>query len=218
MPTLKFTAEYPDHYGKKVAKVEQVKNKLGMFKIGVFVTGKDWQQKTEYQIEVEYPGDGGNMTSTRKFSSVPEAITYAKKAIAEEVSKHEAEVREAKKSPKQKSTEKLRKKLQFFRDRGADLPTAKKLLRAEDIAEEKGWEFVWEDEPGDWNDFLGDQDKIEDIESVMDVVLKDENGRVLESMGGITFAKRSSTRDNQDYGRYLQAELALEAAGRLGLL
>lgn len=214
----KFKAEYPDHYGKKVVKVERVKNKIGEFVVGVFLVGKDWHQEPEYEIEVKYPGENGNMTSTRKFSSVPEAISYAKKAIAEEVSRHETEVREAKKSPKQKSTEKLGKKLQFFRDRGADLPTAKKLLRAEEIAEEKGWKFTWEGEPGDWNDFLGDEDKIEDIDSIEQVVLRDEDGRVLESLGGIAFAKRSSTRDNQDYGREVEANLALEAASRLGLL
>jgi hypothetical protein len=214
----KFEASYPDHYDMKVAKVEVFKNKLGSFSIGVFAGGKDWQGKTGYEIEVKYPDTAGNMTTTKKFSSIAEAVAYGKKAIKEEVEKHEREEREAKKSPKQKDTEKLGKKLQFFRDQGATVPQAKKLLRAEEIAEERGWTSKWEQEPGDWTDFLGDQDNIEDIESVEDVVLRDENGEVLESLGGIAFAKKSSTRANQDYGRMIEAELALEAATKKGLL
>lgn len=182
----KFKTEFPDHHGAKVAKVESVKNKLGTFTIGVLAVGKDWHGKTEYEIEVKYPGEG-NGTSTKKFSSISEAVAYAKKGITEEVSKHD----EAKKKTKAKKT-----------------PAKKDLL---EVAEERGWTFEWHQEQEDWSSFLGEEDKIEDIESVEYVVLKDSTGRVLESLGGITFAKGSPTHENQNYGREIERELVNEA-------
>ena len=80
-----------------------------------------------------------------------------------------------------------------------------------DIAEERGWTFEWKEEPGDWNEYLGEGDSIDDIEEVLYVVLKDKNGHVLESLGGITFAKGASIRESQGYGRSIERDLATEA-------
>lgn len=216
MPKTK--AHFPDHTDCPLSKVEKVKTKLGTFEVLVFMTGKNWRGSPSYEIELQYPDPEEYSTTTKSFDSIPEAVVRGKKMVAEAVADVEKAQHEARKSPKQKDLDKLGKKLAFFRGRGADVAQAKRLLKAEEIAEERNWKFTWEQEPGDWNDYLGEGDSIDDIESVESCVLRDEEGAVLESLGGITFAKRSSTRDNQDYGREVEAELALEAASKLGLL
>jgi hypothetical protein len=212
-------AHFPDHRDRPLSKVEKVKTKnYGTFEVLVFKTGKNWRGNPAYEVEIQYPDPEQYSTSSKTLDSVPEAVAHGKKMIAEAVTDVEKAEREARKTPKQKDLEKLGKKLAFFREQGADVAQSKKLLKAEEIAEERGWKTEWNQEQGDWSDYLGEGDSLDDIDSVEYVVLKDEEGSVLESLGGITFAKRSSTRANQDYGRLLEAELAVEAASKLGLL
>lgn len=80
-----------------------------------------------------------------------------------------------------------------------------------DVAEERGWTFEWKQEEGDWNDYLGEGDSIDDIEEVLYVLLKDKTGRVLQSTGGITFAKSTPVREAQEYGRSIERDLVSEA-------
>jgi len=117
----------------------------------------------------------------------------------------------------------LRKRYEFFKTFGGGqvghaAEGALALARAEKIAEDRGWEAEWEPEQEAWEDFLGDYDKIEDIDSVEFCMLKDDQGRVLASLGGITFSKKSSSAEDRNYRRYTEAELALEAAHTARLL
>ena len=117
----------------------------------------------------------------------------------------------------------LKKRYEFFKTFGGGqvghaAEGALAMARAERIAEERGWEASWEPEEGPWEDYLGDYDKIEDIEEVAYCVLKDEDGRVLASLGGITLSKKSSASETRHYKRYVEAELALEAATTARLL
>ncbi len=48
-----------------------------------------------------------------------------------------------------------------------------------------------------------------DVEEVLSVVLRDEKGRVLQSLGGVLFGWNSA--DNRRQGRLFEADLALEA-------
>lgn len=117
----------------------------------------------------------------------------------------------------------LKKRYKFFKEEmggggivGHAAEGAYNLARAERIAETLDWEFEWENEPGDWEEFLGDQDTLDDISSAEDCVLKDAEGTVLQALGGITFGHDSVA--NKNYRRQVEAELALEALSEKGLL
>jgi hypothetical protein len=74
---VKFKAHYPDHRDLPVAGVKKLNYAEGLFTVGVFKVGKDWQGKPEYEIEIVHP-DGGVGMTTKKFSSVEEAIAGGK--------------------------------------------------------------------------------------------------------------------------------------------
>lgn len=81
-----------------------------------------------------------------------------------------------------------------------------------DIAEERGWKFQWEQEPGDWADFVDpEHDPVDSIESVESVVLFDSKRNVLASLGGIVFTKGLPVHQAQSYGRDIERELVEEA-------
>lgn len=92
------------------------------------------------------------------------------------------------------------------------------LARAERIAEERGWKASWREEEEDWNDFLGDFTKRDEVESVQYCVLEDADGEVLGSLGGIVWLWKSSTQENRNYARFVEAQIALEAAEEQDLL
>lgn len=77
------------------------------------------------------------------------------------------------------------------------------LARAEAEAEARGWTVTWEDDPEEWQGC--DERPFE----VLIAVLRDENGAVLDSLGGIGMTGDRKT--DQDYGRVIEAELAHEA-------
>lgn len=90
---------------------------------------------------------------------------------------------------------------------------AKRLAHAEAAAKRRGWEVEWDHEQSpdlSW----ADEEQREDIEEVLDAVLKDEHGHVLASLGNITFGRDSMA--NRNYRRVVEAELALEALGNEG--
>jgi hypothetical protein len=90
---------------------------------------------------------------------------------------------------------------------------AEEAARAMKIAEERGWQFVWEEDPEPYN--MGDAET-EMPREVLMLRLDDENGNVLASLGGIGFS--GSVREDRDQGRVFESELAMEAAHHLGLL
>lgn len=116
----------------------------------------------------------------------------------------------------------LKKRYEFFKTFGGTghvghaAESSLLLARAEKIAEERGWEAKWEEEQEDWNSFLGDEMTLEDISEVLWCGLYDEQGEILASLGGITFGHDSA--ENRRYRRFVEAELASEAADEKDLL
>jgi hypothetical protein len=89
----------------------------------------------------------------------------------------------------------------------ARMRNAKALANAESIASERGWRCDWEEDPEGW-DTLGDVPE-EDVKEVLICVLRDEDGKYLESLGGNLMGYNSA--DNRRMGRLVEAELALQA-------
>ena len=87
--------------------------------------------------------------------------------------------------------------------------TARALATAEQYASTQGWVVDWELEEGVWEDFYGEGETAENVEQVVVAILKDANGKVLGSLGGITESFDSAT--NRRYRRVVEAELDLEA-------
>lgn len=93
---------------------------------------------------------------------------------------------------------------------------ARELARAEAEAERRGWTYEWEyDEEADTS-FL-DAKGLADLEAgrteLLAVVLRDQNGNVLESLGGVHVRAHRGIQDPQ--GRVVEAELALEALSKM---
>src|SRR4029077_16384178 len=88
---------------------------------------------------------------------------------------------------------------------------AQALARAEAEAEARGWIVYWEDDPEKW------QGDVPRPFEVLTAVLRDADGYVLTSLGGIGMTGNSRVDD--DYRRVIEAELAAEAlslpSGRL---
>ena len=80
---------------------------------------------------------------------------------------------------------------------------ATSLAQAEAEAEARGWTVRWEDDPEEWQGC--DERPFE----VLNAVLLDESGQVLESIGSVGMSGNRST--DRDYGRVIEAELAEEA-------
>ena len=112
----------------------------------------------------------------------------------------------------------LKKRYEFFRtfDGGGRVGHAAEdalaLARAERIAEERGWVAEWDYDP---NPDYGDVDP-GDVSEILDCVLKDAQGEVLAAVGGNMFGH--DTRENRHYRRFVEAQLAVEAADDQDLL
>ena len=88
---------------------------------------------------------------------------------------------------------------------------AKALAAAEAEAEERGWTYHWDyDQEADtsWMDEEALADFRAGRTEMLDVLLKDENGNVLASLGGV-HVRATGGRD--PYGRLVEAEMAQEA-------
>lgn len=93
---------------------------------------------------------------------------------------------------------------------------ARALAQAEAEAERRGWTYEWSyDEDADIS-FL-DEKGLADLEAgrteLLQVLLRDQNGNVLESLGGVHVRAHRGVQD--PYGRVVEAELALEALSRM---
>lgn len=80
---------------------------------------------------------------------------------------------------------------------------AKALARAEDYAQSLGWTFKWDHEPDADLSWMDEEERAKPHE-VLCCVLRDASGDVRASLGNIVDADRN-------YGRVVEAELALEA-------
>lgn len=87
---------------------------------------------------------------------------------------------------------------------------AVRLARAEEYAKEKGWRFDWEEEQEPDLSWLEEGDDPSEHETLT-VLLRDEHGHVLGSLGNVDFLRHGHDRENREYGRLVEAELALEA-------
>jgi hypothetical protein len=87
--------------------------------------------------------------------------------------------------------------------------SAQALARAEAEAETRGWTVDWEDDPEEWQ---GDTERPFEV---LTAVLRDADGTVLASLGGVGMTGNQKT--DHDYGRVIEAELALEAVHDAGL-
>ncbi len=96
--------------------------------------------------------------------------------------------------------------VEFFQKQGNNVKTSKALAAAEERARDKGWEFEWSHDEDPDLSWASDEER-DNIKEVLVVVLKDENGHVLESLGGIVDPTTA-------YGREIEAELAFEALSR----
>lgn len=116
--------------------------------------------------------------------------------------------------------EDLKKRYEFFKTFGGGgrvghaAEDSLSLARAERIAEEHGWEAFWQED--DVNTF--DEEELKHISEILGCVLKDDRGNVLGSLWGISFGKKSTHREDDAYKRFVEAELALEAAYEKDLL
>jgi len=81
--------------------------------------------------------------------------------------------------------------------------SAQALARAEAEAERRGWIVDWEHDPEEW------QGDVERPFEVLTAILRDGDGQVLASLGGIGMTGNRKT--DRDYGRVIEAELADEA-------
>jgi len=90
---------------------------------------------------------------------------------------------------------------------------AKALARAEAEATARGWTVEWDHDQNPDTSWMDDE-QLADYESgrieILDAVLKDESGEVLESLGGVALNARGP---RDPYGRVVEAELALKALG-----
>lgn len=98
---------------------------------------------------------------------------------------------------------------------------AMKLAEAEAEAKRRDWTVEWENDELGWSDLQTDvragdrsQEDADYVKEILVAVLKDENGKVLGSLGSVEFG--SSHPENVRYGLVVEAELALEALGELG--
>lgn len=82
------------------------------------------------------------------------------------------------------------------------------LAKAEQEATARGWTVEWEQDP-EGMDTIGDIDP-ETVKEILIAVLYDEQGNVLGSLGGIVNPDRN-------YGRVVEAEMALEALSESGI-
>lgn len=91
--------------------------------------------------------------------------------------------------------------------------SAREAAKAEEIAKEQGWEFRWEEDPEPYE--MGDAET-ERPDEVLTVLMVDETGSVLQSLGGVGLSGSQSVRRN--HCRTIEADLALEEASNRGLI
>jgi hypothetical protein len=181
---------------------EKVKTKIGVYTLKV-VMDKD-RHFDKYEIRTVYP-DGTESYSSLHFETAAKALERGRASIKAHV---ESEIEKRGKQKHEAAlpkgiTPSFEKAIKFFKEHGGGrvghaAEGALHLARAEKYAEDHDWTFEWKDDEG------ADMSGIEDAKEVLLVALKDQNGKVIGSLGGVADPSKS-------YARLVEAELALEA-------
>jgi hypothetical protein len=167
----------------------------GTYKIKVYRHNRTFDP---YEYKVEQPG-GGYFFTSLKFDERAKTVDHAKASVRSTIASNAKAAREAAKSPARKAHERKMVDVNFFRKHATkDYAEAKKLAEAEKYAEEHEWKFEWK------YDVDPDMSGIEDAKEVLVAILRDKDGHVLQSLGGIADP-------SQSYRRVVEAEMALEA-------
>ena len=200
---------FPEHGGMlvdddaRVVKTIKHRDRDGTYTVKI-VAFPDPISPRHKRYQWHYLAPGGGVAGTSGYrSTVSESLASAIHSIKENIRRHRHGLAEARKTPSQKAQDRLRKRARFFMENSGskDAAYAMKLAKAEQHAEEQGWTVEWDYDQDEYQ--LGDaEDKMPD--EVLIAVLKDADGHVLESLGGIGDPSPS-------YQRLVEAELALEA-------
>jgi hypothetical protein len=149
--------------------------------------------------------DGVTGSNSGNSVTVSECVEKAISTIKGDLAQQRRELTESRKTPAQKSHDRLKKNAEFFRkNAGCDMKGAMDLAQAEFEAEALGWTVEWNFDPGPYE--LGDAET-EVPKEVLVATLKNAKGETLASLGGIGDP-------TPKYGRVIEAELALEALSR----
>lgn len=93
----------------------------------------------------------------------------------------------------------------------ASAEVGQQLACAEVCAELAGWTYEWILEEEDWNEFLGEGMTLDDVQEVLYVNLIDEEGEIVQSLGGIIDPDKL-------FVRITEAELAWQELGERELM
>lgn len=135
-------------------------------------------------------------TSGRSYE-IDDALQLALRCIRE----NEKNERASRHQRKQKHTDQLNQKINFFLQYATpkDLRAAANLARAEKMASDSGWSVAWEEDPEEYQQGEGEVAP----RQVLAAILKDSAGNVLNSLSGIADP-------DKNYARVIEAELALD--------
>jgi len=145
-----------------------------------------------------YLDQDGGVTGSNSGNShtVEQCLQKAIKSIKE----NEVAKRRSNRTPSQKERARYKENVAFFKKNMGN-GMEEDLARAEQLADEQGWKVEWKYDQDPYE--LGDAEEAPPSE-VLVAVLKDNQGNVLGSLGGIGDPTRA-------YQRVVEAELALEA-------
>ena len=199
---------FPDHGGMhvddddKIVKTVKHKDRDGTYTIKIVSHPSIFPHEKQYQWHYLAPWGGTGSTSGYR-DSIKGSVESAIASIKDTIRRARKEKAEARKSPEQKVRDRVRESARFFREQGAG-KNSEKLALAEREARERDWKFVWICDEDEYQ--LGEDEQMPD--DILMVILKDEDDRVLHSVGGIGDPSAS-------YRRLVEAELALEAIPHL---
>jgi hypothetical protein len=195
---------FPKHGGMhiddddRIVRTVKHRDRDGTYTIKIVSHPSVFPHEKQYQWHYLSPWGGTGSTSGYR-DSIKGSIEGAIESIKSVISRERKQKAEARKSPEQKARDRLRANARFFREQGAG-KNSEELAKAEREAEERGWKVEWEFDEDEYQ--MGDEEQRPN--EVLCAVLKDENGDVLESLGGIGDPSK-------DYARMVEAELSLEA-------
>ena len=198
---------FPNHGGMhiddddRIVKTVKHKDRGGTYTIKIISHPSVFPREKQYQWHYLSPW-GVTVHTSGYRDSIKGSIENSIESIKSSISHGRRQKAEARKSPEQKARDRLRANTRFFREQGAG-KNSEELAQAEQEAEERGWKVEWSQDEDEYQ--MGDEEKMPN--EVLCATLKDKDGHVLESLGGIGDPSR-------DYARMVEAELALEALAR----
>ena len=210
---------FPEHGGilipdeAKVVKTVRHKERDGTYVIKIVSLPHAGTKWARYQWHYLTPWGGVAGTSGHEWA-IGQAVAAAIKSIKEHLKRERQAEAEARKSPARKEKDRFERAVRFFEEHAASGYTpgketkaqgrrrgAEALARAEQYALDHGWKVEWDFDQDEYQ--LGDAET-EMPNEVLCAILKTPDGEVLGSLGGIGDPTR-------EYGRVIEAELALEA-------